>query len=362
MNKHNESIMEEYRQNHNKYEELERTAVSLLENELKQSGIMVFQLSHRLKAVDSLKGKLEKKGDKYESALDLTDLLGIRVICYFSDDVDRIARTIEGLFIIDRENSIDKRRVLDDDQFGYLSLHYICKLNPDQTDVEDLWKIRFEIQIRSVLQHAWAEINHDIGYKSSKGVPHSIIRNFSRLAGLLELIDEQFVTIRDQVRNYENESIEIVKNENLADLPINVVTLYAFLQNDAFIQQFFKENGIELRMEGCDESAERLEALDIVTMDQFSHMVRDTLDKALELAIYENGDEKPESISGGHLIRLLIEVKLLKSDNPLTEIHDYIVGYYGSGNASERRRKDMLKYLKRLKKRKEAKEEGSSLL
>lgn len=63
MNKHNESIMEEYRQNHNKYEELERTAVSLLENELKQNGIMVFQLSHRLKAVDSLKGKLEKKGD-----------------------------------------------------------------------------------------------------------------------------------------------------------------------------------------------------------------------------------------------------------------------------------------------------------
>lgn len=84
---------------------------------------MVFQLSHRLKAVDSLKGKLEKKGDKYESALDLTDLLEIRVICYFSDDVDRIARTIEGLFIIDRENSIDKRRVLDDDQLGYLSLH-----------------------------------------------------------------------------------------------------------------------------------------------------------------------------------------------------------------------------------------------
>ena len=164
------------------------------------------------------------------------------------------------------------------------------------------------------------------------------------------------------MRNYENESIEIVKNENLADLPINVVTLYAFLQNDAFIQQFFKENGIELRMEGCDESAERLEELDIVTMDQFSHMVRDTLDKALELAIYENGDEKPESISGGHLIRLLIEAKLLKSDNPLTEIHDYIVGYYGSGNASERRRKDMLKDLKRLKKRKEAKEEGESLL
>ena len=66
MNTHNESILAEYRQNHNIYEQLERTASALLESELKQSGIMVFQLSHRLKTEESLRGKLEKKGDKYE--------------------------------------------------------------------------------------------------------------------------------------------------------------------------------------------------------------------------------------------------------------------------------------------------------
>ena len=125
MNTHNRSILNEYRQNHHIYEQLEIKAFALLENELKQSGIMVFQLSHRLKTEQSLRGKLEKKGDKYETALDLTDLLGIRVISYFADDVDRIAEKIEELFVIDRENSVDKRRILDADQFGYLSLHYI---------------------------------------------------------------------------------------------------------------------------------------------------------------------------------------------------------------------------------------------
>ena len=61
MNIHNRSILNEYRQNHHIYEQLEITAVALLEKELKQSGIMVFQLSHRLKTEESLRGKLEKK-------------------------------------------------------------------------------------------------------------------------------------------------------------------------------------------------------------------------------------------------------------------------------------------------------------
>ena len=275
MNTHNRSILNEYKQNHHIYEQLEITATALLENELKQSGIMVFQLSHRLKTEESLRGKLEKKGDKYETALDLTDLLGIRVI--------------------------DKRRILDADQFGYLSLHYICQLTPEQAGTEDLGKIRFEIQIRSVLQHAWAEINHDIGYKSSAGVPRSITRGFSRLAGLLEIADEQFAEFRDSVHNYANESAETVRNDFLEDLPVNEMTLYAFLQNDAAVQRYFRDNGIELLMEGCEESAERLEALQILNIKQFAGMTRSLLEKALELAVYENGSEKPETISAGRL-------------------------------------------------------------
>ena len=362
MNIHNRSILNEYRQNHHIYEQLEITASALLENELKQSGIMVFQLSHRLKTEESLRGKLEKKGDKYESALDLTDLLGIRVISYFADDVDRIAEKIEELFIIDRENSVDKRRILDADQFGYLSLHYICQLTPEQAGTEDLGKIRFEIQIRSVLQHAWAEINHDIGYKSSAGVPRSITRGFSRLAGLLEIADEQFAEFRDSVKNYANESAETVRNDLLEDLPVNEMTLYAFLQNDAAVQRCFRDNGIELVMEGCEESVERLEALQILTIEQFAGMTRSLLEKALELAAYENGSEKPETISAGRLVRLLIEASLLNSENKGAALRDYFLRYYGEGKLAQKREKDLQKFIKRLKKGKSGKTKESEIL
>lgn len=362
MNTHNESILAEYRQNHSLYEQLEQTASSLLENELKQSGIMVFQLSHRLKTEESLRGKLEKKGDKYESALDLTDLLGIRVICYFADDVDRIAEKIEGLFVIDRENSIDKRKVLEADQFGYLSLHYICQLSPEQAGTEDLCRIRFEIQIRSVLQHVWAEINHDIGYKSSTGVPRSITRGFSRLAGLLEIADEQFAEFRDSVRNYAHESAETVRNDDLAALPVNEMTLYAFLQNDPAVQECFRDNKIALRMDGCEESPERLEALQIHTMDQFAEITGRNLEKAIELAVYENGSGKPETISAGRLVRLLIEAELMSSEDPEAALHDYFLRYYGEGKLAERREKDLQKYIKRMKKGKSRKTKGSEIL
>ena len=336
MNIHNRSILNEYRQNHHIYEQLEIKAFALLENELKQSGIMVFQLSHRLKTEQSLRGKLEKKGDKYETALDLTDLLGIRVISYFADDVDRIAEKIEELFIIDRENSVDKRR--------------------------DLGKIRFEIQIRSVLQHAWAEINHDIGYKSSAGVPRSITRGFSRLAGLLEIADEQFAEFRDSVKNYANESAETVRNDFLEDLPVNEMTLYAFLQNDAAVQRYFRDNGIELMMEGCEESAERLEALQILNIKQFAGMTRSLLEKALELAAYENGSEKPETISAGRLVRLLIEASLMNSENKGAALRDYFLRYYGEGKLAQKREKDLQKFIKRLKKGKSGKTKESEIL
>ena len=362
MNTHNESILTEYIQNHAKYEQLEESVTALLENELKQSDIMVFQMSHRLKTEDSLRGKLEKKGDKYDSALDLTDLLGVRVICYFADDVDRIAETIEGLFIVDRENSVDKRRLLEDDQFGYMSLHYICHLSPEQTDAEDLWKIRFEIQIRSVLQHAWAEINHDIGYKSSTGVPRSIIRGFSRLAGLLEIADEQFAQFRNSVRQYQNDSAETVRSHNLEELPVNEMTLYAFLKNDSAVQESFRDSGIALITEGCEESAERLEALQILTMDQFAKMASGNLEKALELAVYENNSEKPETVSAGMLVRLLIEACLMNGEDPEAAIQDYFLKYYGEGKSAERKEKDLLKYIKRMKKGKGIKTKGSQIL
>ncbi|MEG0167433.1 MAG: hypothetical protein RR709_06130, partial [Ruthenibacterium sp.] len=205
MNLKDKSIMDEYLLERKNFIILGDVVSNLLRNIVKQSGIKVLTIEHRVKATDSLVGKLELKGEKYKSLSDITDILGARIVCFFEDDVDRIARSIEKTFVIDRENSVDKRALLNPSSFGYLSLHYICSLPFGAQYPAEICGKRFEIQIRSALQHTWSAVFHDMGYKSEFDVPRQIVREYSRLAGLLEIADEQFVYIRDYMKSYTAE-------------------------------------------------------------------------------------------------------------------------------------------------------------
>ena len=102
-------------------------------------------------------------------------------------------------FAVDLARSVDKRRQAELDRFGYRSLHYICAPAPsffEQHGFVYMPELRFEVQLRTILQHAWAEMEHDLGYKAPEAIPAQIRRRFSRLAGLLELADEEFLSIK----------------------------------------------------------------------------------------------------------------------------------------------------------------------
>ena len=187
MNLKSKIIMEEYREQKANFVELGNVVSDLLRNIVKDNNIEVLAVEHRVKAEQSLAGKLELKGDKYTSLEDITDILGTRIICFFSDDVDKVADNIQKYFDIDWENSVDKRAQLRPDAFGYLSLHYICSLPNNGKYPKELCGKKFELQIRSILQHTWAAINHDLGYKSDFGIPKRITRDFSRIAGYIEV-------------------------------------------------------------------------------------------------------------------------------------------------------------------------------
>jgi putative GTP pyrophosphokinase len=137
------------------------------------------------------------------------------VITYFPHDVDKVAEIIEKEFKIDKENSVDKRKSLDIDRFGYLSLHYVASLVTRRgklIEYQRFANMRFELQIRSTLQHAWAEIEHDLGYKTEGELPQEMRRRFSRLAGLLELADEEFERLREDITQYEKRVDETIKS------------------------------------------------------------------------------------------------------------------------------------------------------
>ena len=197
MDPHTEMILAEYDEQLPLFRRLERIVQITLQNMLDSNGLMVTAVSTRIKTRESLAGKLESKGQKYNSLSDITDILGARIVTLYTDDVDHIAAVTEQSFDIDWENSVDKRRLHNTDSFGYNSLHYICHLPKtlvNEPDYPQLNDIRFELQLRTTLQHAWASINHDIGYKTGVEIPHFYLRQMNRLAGILEMADDELTS------------------------------------------------------------------------------------------------------------------------------------------------------------------------
>lgn len=171
----------------------------------------------RVKRRESLARKLARPDKVYERLDAVKDVLGFRVITLFEDQVDEVAALIQRELDVDWAHSVDKRALQEPSQFGYRSLHYVCR-SPSMGDATSPvrgWPV--EIQIRSVLQHAWAEVEHDLGYKSEAQVPVPVRRRFARLAGLLELADAEFLALRKDMHRYEVElrSVESLSSESV---------------------------------------------------------------------------------------------------------------------------------------------------
>jgi hypothetical protein len=95
--------------------------------------------------------------------------------------------------------------------------------------------MKCEIQIRTVLQHAWAEIEHDIGYKSEITIPKEMRRSFSRIAGLLEIADKEFEDIRLNLAEYRKSVTQQIENQEIGDREIDAIIIDVILDDDRMI-------------------------------------------------------------------------------------------------------------------------------
>ena len=216
--------------------EIEHQITSILQT----SQVTCNAITSRLKTRESLAEKIERKQGKYTDLSGVTDIAGVRIITYYSADVDKIADIIESEFDVDHENSIDKRESLEPDRFGYCSVHYVVGMNAERLALRECRAyegMKCEIQIRSVLQHAWAEIEHDIGYKSEIAIPKEMRRSFSRIAGLLEIADKEFNDIRDQLVSYGVSANTIIRQDEYSDKEIDALLLDAIINTDNNIQR-----------------------------------------------------------------------------------------------------------------------------
>lgn len=227
----NGKIFVDYKERLDLYQSFSDKVQRLLEHLIREKGISPHSITSRIKDERSLRDKLKRKNFKYENVDQVTDLIGIRIITYFQCEVETIAAILEEEFDVDKENTINKKDVIEADRFGYLSLHYVVRMSRDRLRLPEYRgcrTLKAEIQIRTILQHAWAEIEHDLGYKNTDMVPQNIRRDFYRLAGLLELADKEFMEIRGTLKKCRSNAKEKVTAGD-HKIPIDSVSLEDFI-------------------------------------------------------------------------------------------------------------------------------------
>ena len=285
-------ILEEYREALPVFEKMQAEVTRTLREALERNGLLVTAVEARIKTEESLTGKLALKGAKYAGLSDITDILGARIITFYTDDVDRIAAMAEKLFEIDWDNSVDKRRLHQLDSFGYNSLHYICRLPG--------YNYRFELQLRTTLQHAWAAINHDIGYKTGVEIPREYLRRINRMAGLLEMADDEFSRIRTEINDYRRRVQQLVQNGKLDDVLLDGDTFYSYLQAkpfDSLNKRIAAINQAEIQEVSLTRYLKVLKALGCSTLGDVNRLRKAYTDDAYALARHQLGNTDLDIVS-----------------------------------------------------------------
>ena len=185
---------------------------------------------------------------KYPGPLEqISGLAAVRVITYFPSTLDDIdALMAEEFRVVERSDK--GAELLEEERFGYKSIHYLVKLVPHRAALPEYAPYAesvVEVQVRTIMQHAWAEIEHDIQYKSAEVIPVEIRRRFMALAGLLEIADREFQAIQDADRRLTKEARSRVAGGQLETVEITPDALKAFLDQrlgpDGRISEFSYE-------------------------------------------------------------------------------------------------------------------------
>lgn len=173
----------------------------ILKSALKTEGIEYSAVTSRPKTLNSFLDKLSRKNYS-DPFVEVTDFSGIRVVVLYSKDISDIEEVINNNFVI--LEKVDKLADQNPDQFGYGATHFIVKLGKKMSGAryDDLKDLVCEIQVRTVLQDAWAIIDHHLVYKSESAIPKSIQRKLNSLSGLFETADDQFERIRAERESY----------------------------------------------------------------------------------------------------------------------------------------------------------------
>jgi len=324
LNPHGEALLAEFRERLPEFEQLSKTVYAQLQALIKEQGIECNAIEGRVKTEASLAGKLERKNYKYQKLEDITDLVGLRIITFYTDDVDKVAAIVKKHFDIDWKNYVDKRKWLQLNSFGYSSLHFICRLKEGS--------IPFELQIRTALQHVWSAIEHDIGYKGAVKLPPEYRRQFSRLAGMLELADDEFSRLRTTMTDYRRHVQSLVKSGQLDDVQLSTDSFRSYLELrpfDRLNKRIAAVNQAEIFPVSLMPFLPILEHFQLETLGDVERFVSDNAEDAYQLALSQLAITDLDILAESIGLQNLCLVHVLKTGggrNELLYIYDKLNG------------------------------------
>ena len=328
-------IFDEYMDKRPVLEHMKQVVLERVRQTIRDNHLQVTAIEARVKTPESLVDKLIRKGYKYQSIADVTDLMGARIITLFSDDVDRVAALMANLFDIDWANSTDKRKVHELDSFGYNSLHYICRIPESlysDPDCPEINQMSFEIQMRSTLQHAWAAMDHDIGYKSEIETPPEYIRMFGRLAGLLELADEEFSRIRISVADYRRRMETLLQAGELSQVKLDGDTFASYIDQkpfDSLMRRITAINQAEVREMSFVPYFPLIREMGMETLQDVADFIRNNEEDAYQFALSQLSKTDIDIVASTIGLQDLLIVATLKNGGGrlgVKHIYDVVQG------------------------------------
>ena len=211
------------------YKQLMEEVETILSRSIKRSRLKISIMESRVKDFESFYDKIIRKeitGDPFEN---IEDIAGVRVICLYRSDLEKMEQLISDIFeIVHADLLHEKTKSL----FGYMSDHYIIRL-PERLKEKRYDALKFlkcEIQVITVSMHAWATISHHLDYKQEVDIPSELKNDFYALSGVFYVADSLFEHIREaREKSIRTLRKSIKLNQFSLDEEMNLDSLNAYL-------------------------------------------------------------------------------------------------------------------------------------
>lgn len=319
------SFCDFYNENHGLLDGCKNSFVTLVNSLIRSSSdIALSKIEGRVKERDECvkkfsrkyRTKLENDDKGYQIIDHITDIIGVRVVCLYEDDIEKIKELLCAHFdVIDITDKIAQIENTEN-SFGYKGLHLDLRLNKMRKDLPEYSKFvdfGFEVQIRTIIQDSWSVLDHKIKYK--KSVPNNLKRRINSLAALFEVADREFREIRNATDEIikaedipqeqitqESDEIESGKMEVQSQSNFSKLNAFSFLK---IANHFF--NFFEFEPHAVDGFTEEIVALKPdITRGKLNFYMRENISKVKKYKEFFDKEYPTDQLNPYTLIRLCL--------------------------------------------------------